>query len=101
MNHKKQKPKKVGTRVNMDKDLVKYAKRANGEEIGHIIFKGSRDIDMCEVKFETDEKTFDKVAEIGRELVKDDKHKLFGYAIIRAIEDVIADEKRGKRCSKD
>ena len=39
MNHKKQKPKKVGTRVNMDKDLVKYAKRANGEEIGHIIFK--------------------------------------------------------------
>lgn len=93
---------KVGVRVDLDKDKLKYAKRAN-EELGIIQFKGSRDIDMCEVMFETDNKTFDKVAEIGRDLIKTDKHKLFGYAIIRAIEEVMADEARERRggpCSK-
>lgn len=85
----------------MDKVSVDYAKRVNDANIGVIVFKGSKDIDMCEVTFETDDKTFAKVAGIGQDLIKDDKHKLFGYAINRALEEVIAEEKakKGKSCS--
>jgi len=94
------KKKRLATRIDLDKDLVTYAKRVNNEEIGVIKYLGSRDIDMCEVTFETDDETFAKVAEIGLEMVKNDKHKLFGYAIVRAIEDVVEEEKRAKKCSK-
>jgi len=103
MKNKKSNTKKqrVGVKVDMDKDLAKYAKRVNQDELGVIQFLGSKDIDMCEVSFQTDDKTFAKVANIGRDLIQSDKHKLFGYAIVRAIEDVIAEEKKGKKCSKD
>lgn len=77
----------------MDKINVPYAKRSK-DELGVIVFKGSKDIDMCEVTFETDDETFAKVASIGKALIKDDKHKLFGYAINRALEEVIAEEKK-------
>ena len=90
------KKQKVGVRVDMDKGLVDYAKRVNQDELGIIQFLGSKDIDMCEVSFQTDDKTFAKVANIGRELIQDDKHKLFGYAIVRAIEDVIQEERKRK-----
>jgi hypothetical protein len=80
----------------MDKDLVGYAKRVNQDELGIIQFLGSKDIEMCEVSFQTDDKTFAKVANIGRDLIKEDKHKLFGYAIVRAIEDVIQEERKRK-----
>lgn len=86
--------------MDMDKELAQYAKRVNQDELGVIQFLGSKEIDMCEVRFQTDDKTFAKVADIGRDLIKSDKHKLFGYAIVRAIEDVIAEEKEGKKCSR-
>jgi len=91
----------IAVRVPMDKAYEKYAKNAN--HIGVIEYLGSKDVDMCEVSFRTDDKTFEKVSSIGRALIKDDKHKLFGYAIVRAIEEVIAEEKkkRGKKCSRD
>ena len=94
------KKKRLATRIDLDKDLVGYAKRVNNEEIGVIKYLGSKDIDMCEVSFETDDETFANVAEIGWELVQKDKHKLFGYAIVKAIEDVVEEEKRAKKCSK-
>jgi len=102
MKNKKQtnRKQKVGVRVDMEKDLANYARRVNQDELGIIRFLGSKDIDMCEVNFETDDKTFAKVADIGRDLIQSDKHKLFGYAIVRAIEDVIAEEKEGKKCSR-
>jgi hypothetical protein len=101
MKNKKQnnKKQKVGVKVDMDKDLAKYAQRVNQDELGIIQCLGSKDIEMCEVSFQTDDKTFSKVADIGRDLIQSDKHKLFGYAIVRAIEDVIAEEK-GKKCSR-
>lgn len=91
----------VGVKVDMDRDLVPYAERLNNDELGTISFLGSRDIDMVEVDFETDNATFKKVADIGRKLIKDDAKKLFGYAIIRAIEEVIQEEAKGKKCSRD
>lgn len=98
MKQQKKKPARIGVKVAMDKVNVPYAKRTQ-DEIGVIVFKGSRDIDMCEVTFETDDDTFAKVAGIGKDLIKDDKHKLFGYAINRALEEVIAEEKK-KKCLK-
>ena len=103
MKPKKQnKQSRIGVKVSMDKVNVPYAKRTK-DQLGVIVFKGSRDIDMCEVTFETDDETFAKVAGIGKDLIKDDKHKLFGYAINRALEEVIAEEKakKGKSCSKN
>lgn len=100
MKPKKQNKQRVGVKVPMDKVNLPYAKRTK-DELGVIVFKGSKDIDMCEVTFETDDETFAKVAGIGKDLIKDDKHKLFGYAITRALEEVIAEEKKkGKSCSK-
>ena len=89
--------KLLATRIDLDKDLVTYAKRANNNEIGVVKYLGSKDIKMCEMTFETDDETFAKVAEIGLEIVKNDKHKLFGYAIVKAIEDVVKEEKRAKK----
>lgn len=101
MKPKKQNKQRVGVKVPMDKIQVPYAKRVK-DELGVIVFKGSKDIDMCEVTFETDDDTFEKVAGIGMDLIEEDKQKLFGYAITRALEEVIAEEKagKGKSCSR-
>jgi len=97
-NNEKQ---KRNVKVCMDKKLSGHAERVNNDELGTIIYLGSKKADMCEVSFETDEKTFLKIAEIGKELIEKDREKLFGYAIVRAIEDVVAEEKsKGKKCSK-
>lgn len=102
MRIKKQTKKKqrVGVKVDMDKALVEHAKRVNQNKLGVITYLGSKDIEMCEVSFQTDDKTFTKVAQIGSNLIQSDKHKLFGYAIVRAIEDVMEEEKKASKCSK-
>lgn len=102
MKQKRQKGSKLNVKVGMDKTQLEYAKRAN--EIGVLRYLGSKDVDMCEVSFETDDRTFEKVAGIGRNLIKNDRQKLFGYAITKAIEEVIAEEakaKKGNKCSRD
>jgi hypothetical protein len=91
----------VGVRVDMDRNMVEYAKRVNNDKLGTITFLGSRDIDMVEVDFQTDEKTFSKVAEIGRKMIKEDKKKLFGYALVRVIEEVMQKEAKGKKCLRE
>lgn len=99
MKQPKKKPSRIGIKVGIDKAVLPYAQKTRND-LGIIVFKGSRPIDMVEVTFETDDNTFATVAGIGQDLIKDDKHKLFGYAITRALEEVIAEEKK-KKCSKD
>ena len=43
---------------------------------------------------DTDEETVDLVADMGLELIKDDREELFAYAIKRAIADVVKDYKK-------
>jgi len=72
--------------------VKKEAKNINDyrdERIGKITIQAIRDLDMCEIVMETDEETFEKVASMGRELIKTDKQELFGYAVKKAIEDTL------------
>ncbi len=38
-------------------------------------------IEMCEIELDIDEKMYDKLAEIGLEMIKDDKNALINYAV--------------------
>ena len=72
--------------------MRKEAKKVNDyrdKEIGLITIQTIRDLDMCEIVMETDDETFEKVASMGRELIKADKQELFGYAVKKAIEDTL------------
>ena len=72
--------------------MRKEAKNINDyrdEEIGKITIQTIRDLDMCEIVMETDDETFEKVASMGKELIKADKQELFGYAVKKAIEDTL------------
>ena len=76
--------KKVSTIVKKEaKNINDY----RDESIGKITIQTIRDLDMCEIVMETDDETFEKVASMGKELIKADKQELFGYAVKRAIED--------------
>jgi hypothetical protein len=78
--------KKVSTIVKKEaKNINDY----RDESIGLITIQAIRDLDMCEIVMETDDKTFEKVALMGEELIKADKHELFGYAVKKAIEDTL------------
>jgi len=82
----RRKKKKVSTVV------PKEAKNINDyrdEAIGQITIQTIRDLDMCEIVMETDDETFEKVASMGKELIKGDKHELFGYAVKKAITDTL------------
>jgi uncharacterized protein YnzC (UPF0291/DUF896 family) len=72
--------------------VKKEAKNINDyrdEQIGMITIQTIRDLDMCEIVMETDDDTFEKVASMGKELIKADKQELFGYAVKKAIEDTL------------
>ena len=72
--------------------VKKEAKNINDyrdEHIGKITIQTIRDLDMCEIVMETDDKTFERVASMGGELIKADKQELFGYAVKKAIEDTL------------
>lgn len=72
--------------------MRKEAKNINDyrdEEIGKITIQAIRDLDMCEIVMETDDETFERVASMGKELIKADKQELFGYAVKKAIEDTL------------
>ena len=72
--------------------VKKEAKNINDyrdESIGLITIQAIRDLDMCEIVMETDDETFEKVASMGKELIKGDKKELFGYAVKKAIEDTL------------
>ena len=78
--------KKVSTIVKKEaKNINDY----RDESIGKITIQTIRDLDMCEIVMETDEETFEKVASMGKELIRADKQELFGYAVRRAIEDIL------------
>lgn len=62
------------------------------EKIGLITIQAIRDVNKCEIVMETDDDTFEKVASMGKELIKADKDKLFGYAVTRAIEDSLREQ---------
>lgn len=59
------------------------------KNIGAIVVKEIRDVDMCEMVLETDDKTAKLVADIGRKLISKDTEELFGYAVKKAIEDIV------------
>ena len=67
------------------------------KNVGKIIVKKIRDIDMCEMILETDDKTAKLVADIGRDLIKDDTEALFGYAVKKAIEDIVKNDAGWKK----
>jgi hypothetical protein len=84
----------------MKKKAVMKTTRKFGKQIekgdvhlGTLTIKQIRDVDMCELDLETDQQTFDKLADMGLQLVKTDRDELFGYAVRKAVEDCI--KKRG------
>jgi len=78
--------KKVSTIVKKEaKNINDY----RDEKIGMITIQTIRELDMCEIVMETDDKTFERVASMGGELIKADKQELFGYAVKKAIEDTL------------
>ena len=79
----RRKKKKVSTVV------PKEAKNINDYRDEAIGIQTIRDLDMCEIVMETDEETFEKVASMGKELIKGDKQELFGYAVKKAIVDTL------------
>lgn len=85
-------------RAEMDRKLLPDAQKTT-EELGVIRLVATNPVDMVELTFETDDETLGKVAEIGLDLIKTDKTKLFGYAIVRAITEVW--EKSVKRKPKN
>lgn len=87
-------------RKNTKKRLSSFVDKAVANEIkklptglGQIILKEIKDVDMCEMIMETDDNTAKIVSEIGRKLIKDDTEALFGYAVKKAMEDIIREEK--------
>ena len=81
--------KKVSTIVKKEaKNINDY----RDEHIGMITIQTIRDLDMCEIVMETDDKTFERVASMGKELIKADKQELFGYAVKKAIEDTLKEQ---------
>jgi hypothetical protein len=66
----------------------------NRKNIGKIVVKEIKPVDMVEMVMDTDEETIDLVADMGLELIKDDREELFAYAIKRAIADVVKEHKK-------
>lgn len=67
------------------------------KDLGEITVKKIRDVDMCEMVLETDDETAKLVAKIGRDLIKEDTEALFGYAVKKAIEDIVKEGKEARR----
>jgi hypothetical protein len=76
----------------LKKDAEEFRKLP--KDLGQIILKEIRDVDMCEMVMETDDKTAKLVADIGRKLIKKDTEALFGYAVRKAIEDIVKENGR-------
>ncbi len=72
---------------------------AMDEKIGKIFIKSIRDLDMCEIVMETDDKTFNWVAKLGKELISNDRQELFGYAVKKAIVEAVEEKKRLEKTS--
>ena len=87
----KQKKKKFSAFVNKEHAEISEKNRKN---IGKIVVKEVKPVDMVEMVMDTDEETVDLVADMGLELIKDDREELFAYAIKRAIADVVKDYKK-------
>ena len=65
-----------------------------GEKLGKIFITSMRDLDMCELTMETDDATFDTIAEIGKEMIGKDKQECFGYVVKKAISETISQESK-------
>jgi hypothetical protein len=66
----------------------------NRKNIGKIVVKEIKPVDMVEMVMDTDDETVELVADMGLELIKDDREELFAYAIKRAIADVVKEYKK-------
>lgn len=66
----------------------------NRKNIGKIVVKEIKPADMVEMIMDTDDETAELVADMGLELIKDDREELFAYAIKRAIMDVVKEYKK-------
>jgi hypothetical protein len=82
----KKKKKIVGAFISKS-DSKLYEKQHS--KLGKIVVKEFIPVDMVEMKLDTDDETFELVADMGLELIKDDKQELFGYAVKRAILDIV------------
>jgi hypothetical protein len=87
----KQKKKKF--RAFLTKEHAEISEKSR-KNIGQIIVKEFKPVDMVEMVMDTDEATVELVADMGLELIKDDREELFAYAIKRAIADVVKDHKK-------
>jgi hypothetical protein len=87
----KQKKKKFSAFVKKEHAEISEKNRKN---IGKIVVKEIKPVDMVEMVMDTDDETVQLVADMGLELIKDDREELFAYAIKRAIADVVKDYKK-------
>lgn len=86
----KRKKNKFSTFVKKEHAEISEKNRTN---IGKIVVKQVKPADMVEMVMDTDDETADLVADMGLELIKDDREELFAYAIKRAIMDVVKEAK--------
>jgi hypothetical protein len=92
----RRKKKKVSTVVPKEaKIIADYC----DEAIGQITIQTIRDLNMCEIVMETDDKTFNWVAKLGKELISNDRQELFGYAVKKAIVEAVEEKKRLEKTS--
>jgi hypothetical protein len=68
----------------MDIRKVKRGKIAMAK-LGQIKILAERNVRMVELDIDVDNKTVDKIAKIGLQMIKKDKQALFNYAFVEAI----------------
>ena len=56
------------------------------EKLGKITVLAERRVKMVEMDIDVDEKTIDRIAAVGLELIRKDRTALFNYAFVKAIE---------------
>jgi len=62
-------------------------------ELGHIKIKGERKVQMVELDLDMDEKTIDRLAHAGFNLIKYEKEDLAVYAFKKALEAMVKGDK--------
>jgi len=62
-------------------------------ELGHIKIKGERKVQMVELDLDMDEKTIDRLAHAGFNLIKYEKEDLAVYAFRKALEAMVKGDK--------
>ena len=68
--------------------VIRKVKRGKAG-VGQIKIIAERNVGMVELDIDADNKTVDKIAKIGLQMIKKDKQALFNYAFGEALKNII------------